>query len=286
MRILVTGGTGTVGSQVARELRQRAADVHVLTRDKSRAGQLPQGVTAVEGNLQELGTVRSVFNGFEKVFLLNHATPTEASEALMAVTAMRTASVKHIVYLSVHHTEKAAWLPHFGTKVAVEEALKVSGIPYTILRPNNFFQNDYWYKDALLEHGVYPQPIGETGLSRVDVRDIAEAAAIALTTPGHEGHTYDLAGPEEMTGTRTAAIWSRVLERPVKYAGNDLDEWEKQSLQYLPDWQAFEYRHMYEYFQMNGLKASAGALSRLRTLLGHPPRAFEAFAAETAASWK
>ena len=123
-------------------------------------------------------------------------------------------------------------------------------------------------------------------MSRVDVRDIAEAAAIALTTPGHEGHTYDLAGPEEMTGTRTAAIWSRVLERPVMYAGNDLDRWEKQALQYLPDWQAFEYRHMYEYFQMNGLKASAGALSRLRTLLGHPPRAFEAFAAETAASWK
>ena len=98
-----------------------------------------------------LGTVRSVFDGFEKVFLLNHATPTEASEALMAVTAMRTASVKHIVYLSVHHTEKAAWLPHFGTKVAVEEALKVSGIPYTILRPNNFFQNDYWFKDAILD---------------------------------------------------------------------------------------------------------------------------------------
>ena len=286
MRILVTGGTGTVGSQVARELHRRGADVHVLTRDKSRAGQLPRGVTAVEGNLQEVGTVRRVFDGFEKVFLLNHATPTEAYEALMAVTAMRTANVKHIVYLSVHHTEKAAWLPHYGTKVAVEEALKVSGISYTILRPNNFFQNDYWFKDALLEYGVYPQPIGDTGVSRVDVRDIAEAAAIVLTTPGHEGQTYDLAGPEAMTGTETAAIWSRALGWPVKYAGNDLDEWEKQSLQYLPDWQAFEYRHMYEYFQVNGLKASPEALSRLGTLLGHAPRAFEAFAAETAASWK
>ena len=156
MSTLVTGGTGTVGSQVVRELRQRNADVHVLTRDKSKASRLPQGVTAVEGNLQEVATVRRVFKGFEKVFLLNAVTPNEASEALMAVTAMRTAGVKHVVYLSVHHVDKAAWLPHFGAKVGVEEALKVSGISYTILRPNHFFQNDYWVKDAILQDGLVP----------------------------------------------------------------------------------------------------------------------------------
>ena len=286
MGILVTGGTGTVGSQVVRELLARNAEVQVLTRDKSKSDRLPQGVTPVEGNLQDVATVRRLFTGVDKVFLLNAVSPTESSEALNAVTAMRDAGVGHVVYLSVHHADKAAWLPHFGAKVGIEEGLKASGVPYTILRPNNFYQNDYWVKDVILQHGIYAQPIGEAGVSRVDVRDIAEAAAIALTKTGHEGQTYDLVGPEEMTGTKTAAIWSRVLDRPVKYGGDDLDAWEKQSLQYMPDWMVYDFRMMYEHFQKNGLKASPEAIARQTALLGHPPRDFETFASESAAAWK
>lgn len=283
MKILVTGGTGTVGSQVVKELLARKADVRVLTRDASKP--LPTGVTAVQGNLQGVASLRQIFRGIDAVFLLNAVSLTEASEALMAVTAMRQAGVKKVVYMSVHHADKAAWLPHFGSKVGVEEALKVSGIPFTILRPNNFFQNDYWFKDVILQYGVYPQPFGDTGISRVDVRDIAEAAAIALTEPGHDGQVYDLAGPEPLTGTGTAQIWSRVLGRPVAYGGNDLDAWEKQSLQYMPDWMVFDVREMFHYFQTEGLKASPEAIARQTRLLGHAPRAFEPFAQETAAAW-
>ena len=71
---------------------------------------------------------------------------------------MRFASVKRLVYVSVQNADVAAWLPHFGGKLGVEEAVKKSGIPSTILRPNNFYQNDYWFKDVMLQHGVYPQP--------------------------------------------------------------------------------------------------------------------------------
>lgn len=284
MSILVTGGTGTVGSAVVKELVGKGADVKVLTRNPAKL--VPQkGVSAVQGNLLEPATVRRAFDGADRVFLLNAVSQTEASEALMAITGMRLAKVKHIVYLSVHHTEKAAWLPHFGAKVGVEEALKVSGIPFTILRPNNFYQNDYWFKDVLLQFGVYPQPLGSAGLSRVDVRDIAEAAAIALTSSGHEGQSYDLVGPEAVTGESTAKSWSAALGKPIVYAGDDLDAWEKVQLQYLPDWMVFDFRHMYEYFQTNGLVASAEAIARQTGLLGHPPRGFDAFARETAAQW-
>jgi uncharacterized protein YbjT (DUF2867 family) len=96
----------------------------------------------------------------------------------------------------------------------------------------------------------------------------------------------ELVGPDEMTGTRTAAIWSRALGRPVSYAGNDLDAWEKQSLQFMPDWMVYDFRMMFEFFQKNGLEASTEAISRQTRLLGHPPRSFETFAAETAAAWK
>jgi uncharacterized protein YbjT (DUF2867 family) len=286
MKVLVTGGTGTVGSQVVRELISRRVDVSVLTRDPAKAKQLPRGVNAVEGNLLEAATVRRVFAVVDGVFLLNPLSQTEVSEALMAVMGMRHARLKRLVYLSVHQADRAAWLPHFGSKVGVEAGIRRSGISFTILRPNNFFQNDYLYKDALLQHGVYPQPLGDAGVARVDVRDIAEAAAVALTTPGHEGESYDLVGPEAHTGESTARVWSDALGKRIQYAGNDLDAWEKQSLQYLPDWMVFDLRMMYEHFQQQGFKATPEALERQTKLIGHPARSFASFTAETAAAWQ
>jgi len=286
MTILVTGGTGTVGSQVVRELLARGAQVHVLTRNPAKAQTLPQGVKAVTGDLNDVETVRRVFKGMDGVFLLNSVSRTEAHEALLSICAMRQEQVKRLVYLSVHQADVAAWLPHFGGKVGVETAVRRSGIPFTILRPNNFYQNDYLFKDALLKYGVYPQPMGDVGLHRVDVRDIAEAAAVALTTSGHEGQSYDLVGPEAHTGESTAQVWTRALGRPIAYAGNDLDAWEKQSLQYMPDWLVFDFKAMYAFFQEKGLKATPEVVERQTRLIGHSPRAFGAFAAETASAWR
>jgi uncharacterized protein YbjT (DUF2867 family) len=286
MKILVVGGTGTVGSQVVRELLARNVDVAVLTRSESKLASLPAKVQGVMGDLLEPANVRSVFKGFEGVFMLNPVSPTESHEGLMAVNGIRMAGVKRLVYMSVHNVEQAPHLPHFGAKIPIEIAIKASGIPYTILRPNNFYQNDYWEKDAMLKYGVYTQPLGDVGVSRVDVRDIAEAAAVAFSVSGHEGETYNLVGPEALTGSRTAEIWSKALNTKIAYAGNDVDKWEQQASQWLPAWMAFDFRMMYAHFQERGLKASASDVERLTKVLGHAPRKFEDFAVETAKLWK
>jgi uncharacterized protein YbjT (DUF2867 family) len=266
-----------------RELLPRGAEVSVLTRDPKKP--LPPGVKAVAGDLLEPETVRRVFAGMDGVFLLNGLSAAECHEGLMAVNGARMAGAKKVVYLSIHRVDEAPHLPHFGAKMPIEAALKASRIPFTILRPNNFYQNDYWYKDAMLSFGVYPQPFGDTGLSRVDVRDIAEAAAIALTTDVAKDETVNLVGPDVLTATATAATWGGVLGRKIAYGGNDLDAWEQQSLAYLPAYQVFDFRLMYAFFQEKGLKATPADLERLNALLGHPPRRFEEFAAETARAW-
>jgi len=283
MKVLVLGGTGTVGSQVGRDLLARGAEVLVLTRDPKKL--LPPGAKAVAGDLLDPATIRTAFLGMDGVFLLNAVSATECHEGLMAVNGARMAGVKKVVYLSVQGVDKAPHLPHFGAKLSVEAELKVSGLPFTILRPNNFFQNDTRYKDVMLAYGAYPQPFGDVGLSRVDVRDIAEAAAIALTTGAADGETVNLVGGDVLTATATAATWGGVLGRKIAYGGNDLDAWEKQSLAFLPAWMVFDFRLMYAFFQEKGLKASPEDLARLTALLGHPPRRFEEFAAETARSW-
>jgi uncharacterized protein YbjT (DUF2867 family) len=285
MNVLVIGGTGMVGSQVVRGLLARGESVRVLTRNADKAKGLPAGATHAAGDLLDPKTVRTVFEGVDGVFLLNAVSATECHEGLMAVNGARMARVKKIVYLSVHDVHLAPHLPHFGAKLPIEMAIKASGIAYTIVRPNNFYQNDYWLKDAILQYGVYPQPIGSVGMSRVDVRDISEASVAALTSSEHHGQTYDLVGPEVLTGPSSAEVWSRALGRTIRYAGDDLDAWEQQMLQFMPAWMVFDYKHMFAFFQKNGLKAAPGTVEKLTKVLGHAPRRYEDFVAETARMW-
>ena len=288
MSVLVLGGTGTVGSQVVRDLIAKKVPVRILTRSPEKAAAAPKGADAVVGNLQDPTTIRSVFKGAEGVLLLNAVSLGECSEGLMAVNGAVMGHVRRVVYVSVQHADKAVHLPHFGSKVPVEMALAKSGLGFTILRPNNFYQNDFWFKDVLLQHGTYPQPIGDIGVSRVDVRDIADIAVAAFTASGreHEGQTYNLVGPDVWTGARTAEVWSKALGKPVAYGGNDLDAWEQQQLQWLPPWLVFDFKLMYKVFQEQGLLAGAGDIEKMSRIMGHPPRSYEAFVTETVASWR
>ena len=285
-KVLVTGGTGTVGSQVVRELLARGVEVTVFTRDAKKAEKLPAGARAVTGDLLDPAAIRSAFAGHDGLFLLNGLGASENQEGLMAVNGARLAGIRKVAYLSVHLVDEASHLPHFGSKISVEIALKDSGIPTTILRPSNYYQNDYWFKDVLLNYGIYPQPLGSVGVSRVDVRDIAEVAAAALTSGGRRFDIVNLVGPTAWTGEKTAAVWSKALGTPIRYGGEDMDAWEKQNAQYLPAFLAFDFRLMYEHFQTKGLLGTAADVRRLTKLLGHPPRRYEDFVAETVAAWK
>jgi uncharacterized protein YbjT (DUF2867 family) len=285
MKILVVGGTGTVGSEVVRQLKGRGEQVFVLTRSPEHASKLPQGVSGVVGDLMDPSSL-SVFNGMEAVFLLNPVSTTETFEGILGVNGARDAGVKRIVYLSVHNLDRAPHLPHFGGKIAIEAAVMKSGMEYTIVRPNNFYQNDIWFKDVMLSYGVYPQPLGNTGVSRVDVRDIAEVAVAALTSGAHNRKIYNLVGPEAVTGESTAAEWSRALGKPIKYAGDDMNAWEEQNRPYLASSQLYDFKLMYVFFQKEGLKATPADIAQLTEVLGHPPRAFADYAREMAAAWK
>ena len=289
MRHLILGGTGMVGGAVVSELIARGErEISVLTRSPDKAEKLlPHGVKVVEGNLANPATFAHAFRDFDTMFLLNVVSPDELQEGLMAINEARRAHAKKIVYLSVQEAPDSAYLvPHFAAKFAIHEALEECGVPFTIIGPNNFYQNDYWFKEALLQYGVYPQPIGEIGLSRVDVRDIAVASVNALTKPGHDGMWYALVGPDALSGEDCAEIWSEALGRTIKYAGNDLDAWEKQSLQYMPAWAVYDFRLMYEMFQAEGWKASDAQLKECEKVIGQKARSYRDFVRETAAAWK
>jgi uncharacterized protein YbjT (DUF2867 family) len=164
-------------------------------------------------------------------------------------------------------------------------AARESGIPWVTIEPNSYFQNDYWVRRPLLELGVYPSPVGAVGVSRVDVRDIADATANALLDGGHVGNRYPLVGPFALTGEDVARIWSEHLGREIIYTGDDLDAWEAGARSAMPDWMVEDLRAMSEHFLEHGLVASEEDIASMSHVLGHAPRTFDDFARETAAVW-
>jgi uncharacterized protein YbjT (DUF2867 family) len=286
MKTLVIGGTGTVGSQLVRGLLGRGEKVLVLTRSAPKSQGLPAGAVGVVGDLRDRSGLPGAFKGAEAVFLVTAWSEDETEQGLAAVEAAKAARVRRIVFLSIHKLEAGRHIPHFASKIPIEKAIKESGMEYTILRPNNFYQNDFWFKDAITKYGVYPQPIGGVGLNRVDVRDIAEAGVNALLQPGHNRATYPLVGPDVLTGVQTAAVYTRHLGREIRYAGDDLDAWFGQAKTMLPLKQAEDFRIMYDHFQKHGLLASKEDYTQQAKVLPHPPCSFEAFVAEIAPSWK
>jgi hypothetical protein len=136
------------------------------------------------------------------------------------------AGVKGVVYFSMVNSDVFADTPHASAKFAAEQMIERFDIPATILRPNCFFQNDAMVKGPLLEQGRYGMPIGAVGVAMVDTRDIAEVAALEML--GRERapeplprSRVEISGPEILTGSSIAAIWSDVLGKPVTYAGDD-----------------------------------------------------------------
>jgi uncharacterized protein YbjT (DUF2867 family) len=286
MSILVIGGTGTVGSHVVRGLLTKGEAVHVLTRSADKADVLPLGASGIIGDLRKPETLGRAMKGIDRVFLVTPLSPTETEEGLAVVAAANRAGVRHLVHLSAYHVERAPHIPHFKSKVEIQKALRDSGMAFTLIMANNLFQNDLVYRESILEEGIYPQPIGDIGLNRVDVRDLADVAVTTLTQTGHEFHCYPLIGVEALTGQDVADIYSRALGREIRYGGNDLEVWEKKSTGTLPGWIIQDLKLMYEFFQEYELRASEEDFALQANVLGHPPRCFHTFVGETVAAWE
>ena len=283
MKVLVTGGTGKVGTEVVSALLSRGASVRVLTRNQQ--AELPAGAEVAIGDLLNPDSVRAALDGAGTLFLLIANTADELTQALLTFAVARQAKVKQLTYLSVYQAERFPDVPHFIAKHAVETALKAFGTPFTVLRPGYFFQNDAALKDPLTGPGLYPTPIGAAGIAAVDVRDIAEAAAVSLTQGGHAGKMYNLVGPAPLSGPGAAAAWAAALGRPVRYADPPLDAFEGQLRQMVPAWLAMELRLMFQGYQERGFSPAAADVAALTTLLGHAPRRYEDLVHETAIAW-
>jgi uncharacterized protein YbjT (DUF2867 family) len=222
---LVVGATGTVGTELVKQLNEGGHNVVALARDPERAEKLGD-VEVVIGDLEQPETLGSAFEGADKAFVLAPPVPNIETIEANAFDAAKAAGVSHLVYLSNFGAEAFGvdlWKAHEMS----ERRVRALGPEWTILRPTRFMSNTPYAFVSVVEDGVIAEPTGGRLSPLVDPRDIAGVAAAALTEEGHEGEVYELTS-ESLTGEEIAAVLGKVLGKEVRFedASDDVaKEW-------------------------------------------------------------
>ena len=257
--ILVSGATGQQGGVVARNLLERGFTVRALTREpeKSESRELADlGADVVGGDLEDRTSIERVLDGVYGVFSVQTFMDTgvegEVRQGVALADAARAAGVEHLVYSSVGSAHRETGIPHFESKWEVEEHVRASGVPYTVVRPVFFMQNWEFMREPILG-GTLPQPLDpDRPFQMIDAEDIGVFVAMAFEDPGTWiGREVDIAG-DELTMPEIAGTFSRVIGRNVDYFQVPWEGFEEQMGE--------EYAIMYRWFNDYGYEANIAAL--------------------------
>jgi uncharacterized protein YbjT (DUF2867 family) len=218
--ILITGATGTVGSEVLRLLTATGAPVRAMTRNPARL-RSPYALDVVRADFDDPASLRRATAGAEAVFLLTAPAAPTPRHDLALLDAARAAGTSRIVKLSAigtgetddHGRTVGAW------HQLAEQAVQASGLAWTLLRPSLFASNTLHWADPVKAGTPVPNLTGHATQGVIDPRDVAAVAAEALTSPTtHTGQTYTLTGPDLLSVPDQAAQLADLLGHPVTTA--------------------------------------------------------------------
>lgn len=259
--ILVTGATGNQGGAIARHLLQRGFTVRAFVRDpnKPAAQALKQaGAELLEGDLNDRTSLDRSLQGVSGVFSVqtftNEGLDGEIRQGKAVADAAKAAGIQHFVYSSVGSAERNTGIPHFDSKFQIEEYIRASGLPYTILRPV-FFLYNYNMMRPMVENGTLPQPLSpDTKLQQLSEADYGEMVAEVFERPADFLNREIEVASVEMTMPEIAAGFSRVLGKPVEYQQIPFEAFEQQAGE--------EVTIMFRWFENVGYAADLAALKR------------------------
>jgi uncharacterized protein YbjT (DUF2867 family) len=274
-RVLAIGSAGAFAGLVVPELAKRGVHVRGLIQHAQEKDAVLKAGAAetVTGDLANPRDMRAAAEGMDAIFYIAPAfMENEVAVGTQVIEIAQRAGVRRVVFSSVIHPVLSALVNH-AAKAPVEEALLASDMEYTFLHPALFFQNLARSWPAVVSTGTYGEPWAiESRFSRVDYRDVAEVAAIALTEDRLLDGTFELCADGHLDRNDLAALMSEVAGRPVKavraeppkpsngHAGSPMSR-------------------MFDYYEKHGLRGNG---LTLRAILGREPRTLRAYIAELA----
>lgn len=216
-RVLVTGATGTVGRHLVPLLRRRGVPVRAYVRDRGKAiDVLGPDVDLAVGDLGDRASLDAAMAGVDQVFLACANHPRQAAWETSAIDAATDAGVRRVVKLSARGAAIGSPVAFGDAHGRVEEHMRHRGVAHVVLRPGFYLTNLLGAADDVRQ-GVLALPAAGAQIAMIDPRDIAEVAAAVLTGSGHDGRTYELTGPEAVTGDDVARELSTLLGRRIDF---------------------------------------------------------------------
>lgn len=221
-KLLVTGASGKLGNLVLDALLKRgvaASDIIATSRDTAKlAGYAAKGIEVRQADFNDPESVKTAFTGADRVAIIStdalDGAGTRIKQHTNAVAAAKAAGVKHLVYTSMPQPDNTNVIfapDHLQT----EQAIKASGLGYTILRNTWYQENMFMNLPQVLASGQWYTSTGEGKIAHVARRDCAEAVAAALASGSEESTIYTLTGSETRTTAEIAALASEITGKPI-----------------------------------------------------------------------
>ncbi len=281
--ILVTGGTGTSGADIVRELSSRGVKFRALARNPAKADdvRLP-GVEIVQGDMSNARSLEEPLAGVDVALLHSAAASNFVDLQCAFIDAAKKAGVKRIVKFSALGADPKSTCRFQQGHAVVEDKLKSSGLTWTMLQPTFFMQNLLGQADMIKSGTIY-QPAGDGKSAYVDTRDIASVAVVTLTQSGHEGKSYPITGPADLSFHDIAATFSKVLGRQIKYVDVPAEA-ARESLAKmgLPAWNVDGILELMDLLRSG---KTAGLFRTVKQIAGKVPRTLERFVRDHASAF-
>jgi len=261
--ILVAGATGNIGGELVRALVARGAPVRALARSE---GDPIAGAERVVGDLDHPESLGPALDGATGLFLLPGYRDMPG-----VLAAARAAGVARVAQLSGSSAAGGDTTNAISAyMICTEEAVRGSGLPWTILRPFGFMSNTLEWTPQLREGDVVRAPFGDVRVAVIDPADIAAVAATALLEDGHEDRTYTLTGPEPLLPADRVRILGEVLGRSLRFeAMSDDEAWEDMTAR-MPE----QYVKAFFDFYVDGSLDESQVLPTVEEITDRKPRTF------------
>jgi uncharacterized protein YbjT (DUF2867 family) len=284
--ILVTGATGLNGGELVRLLSARGVPVRALVRNASRAAALSSlaNVEIVEGDMERPETLVEPLRGVDRAMLISSSNAAMLEVQSNFIDAARKAGVTHMVKLSGIIPDIDSPFRFARMHGEIELVLERSGIAFTHLRAGEFMHSYFRQVPAIVARGALFLPMEDARIASIDVGDIAEVAAKALTESGHEGKTYPLTGPEALTMAEVAEKLSAATDREISYVNVAPEEAKRARLAAgVPEYTADA---LDELFAERRKGKESEVYPVFEELIGRRPTSFDEFARRNAAIFR
>jgi uncharacterized protein YbjT (DUF2867 family) len=287
--ILITGATGTVGSEVVKQLSAKGENIIVKAAARSATDNTFENlnrVQVVQLDYDKPDSLAVALKGVDKLFLLTPFQSNMVDLTSNLVSEAKKAKVKYIAKQSVMGADAEPGITPGRLHRQAEKIIDESGIPFTFLRPNFFMQNFVnYYSNLIRSQGAFYTPAGDAKVSFVDVRDIAAVAVKSLINDNQQkGRAYNITGGEALTYGQAAEILSKAVGKKINYVNvTDQDARKGMKDMSMDEWTI---KSMIELFEIT----RAGYVSEISPIVeqvtGNKPITFSQFAKDYAGAFK